>query len=602
MAAGRFSVEAVFKGIDKITAPVTRMQNRIGKFTRKAANDIKRLNKQTAFMGKSFKTALGVAGIAGGLFLMQSAMLSTIQTGIEFEQTLTNAAAKFPGEIRKGTAAFAELEKAARDIGATTEFTASQAAGGLNFLAMAGFNAEQSIAALPGVVDLATAASIDLATASDIATDSLGAFGLASKDANIQAKNLARINDVLAKTSTTANTDISQLFEAIKEGAPVATAAGQSLETFAALAGQMANAGIKGGTAGTTLKNIFVRLTTASGSAAKSLEKMGVAVSDKKGNVRDAIDIFADLEKGLDGLGTAERSAVLENIFGRIPLAGVNVLLKTGAGRLREYRTELENSTDAAAQMAAVMRDTLQGQINTLKSSAEGLSLTLFTSLAPALSAGVEKLITIVRAVDGFLKANRDVIPVVLEMAGNLLKVVAVLGAFKLAIWGVSLAMAVTPFGLVVAGLALLIAVLPVLLRNWDKVMDALRGSMRFWKEIFVKGIDKAKTAIKSFVDFIMNSPIGSILRLYIKAASIGFKGIKAVGSALGIGAPGTDAIEPDERQIVSPDERMVRRIEESSSVSKTELRIKDDTGRAEIEGNAGAGVQLTLAHSGGFS
>lgn len=602
MAAGRFSVEAVFKGIDKITAPVNRMQNRISKFTRKAANDIKRLNKQTAFMGKSFKTALGVAGIAGGLFLMQSAMLSTIQTGVEFEQTLTNAAAKFPGGIRKGTAAFRQLEDAARDVGATTEFTASQAASGLNFLAMAGFNAEQSVAALPGVVDLATAASIDLATASDIATDSLGAFGLASKDANQQAKNLSRINDVLAKTSTTANTDISQLFEAIKEGAPVATSAGQSLETFAALAGQMANAGIKAGTAGTTLKNVFVRLTTASGSAAKHLEKMGVVVADKKGNVRDAIDIFADLEKGLDGLGTAERSAILENIFGRIPLAGVNVLLKTGAVRLREYRTELENSTGAAAEMAAVMRDTLQGQINTLKSSAEGLSLTLFTALAPALTAGVEKLITIVRAVDGFLKANQAIIPVILEMVGNLFKVVAVFGVLKLAILGINLALSLNPFGLIVIALVALIAVLPVLLRNWDKVTDALKGSMRFWKDIAIKGIDFVKTKIKSLIDLIKGSPLGETLGLLAGAAGIGFKGIQAVGSALGIGGGMPEPEAPEERQIVSPEQRMARSIETSSSVSKTELTIKDETGRAELGGAPGVGTNLVLATSGGFS
>ena len=580
MAAGRFSVEAVFKGIDKISAPVTRMQNRISKFTRRAANSIKRLNKQTAILGKTFKTALGVAGIAGGLFLLQSAMVSTIQTGVEFEQTLTNAAAKFPEGIRKGSAAFRQLEEVAKQVGKTTEFTASQAAGGLNFLAMAGFNAEQSIAALPAVVDLATAASIDLATASDIATDSLGAFGLTSKNAVQQGKNLARINDVLAKTATTANTDISQLFEAIKEGAPVATAAGQSLETFAAFAGQMANAGIKGGTAGTTLKNIFVRLTTASGSAAKSLKKMGVVVADAQGNTRDAVDIFADLEKGLDGLGTAERSRVLANIFGRIPLAGVNVLLKTGSARLREYRTELEGAGGAAKEMAAVMRDTLQGRINTLKSSTEGLSLTIFAGLAPALTTGVEKLTVIVRAVDSFLTKNRETIPVILEMVGNISKVIGVLILFKLAIIAITFVMALNPFGLLLIGLTALVAVLPLLIRNFDKV----------------------KAAIKPIFDMFMSSGFGQMIKLFITAASFGFKGIKsaagAIGSALGIGGPEGS---PEEPQVVSPEERMVRRIETSSSISKTELRIKDDTGRAELEGAPGPGVGLILASSGGF-
>jgi TP901 family phage tail tape measure protein len=598
MAAGRFSVEAVFKAIDKITAPVSRMQNRIGKFTRKVGNDLKRLNKQTQFLGKSFRTALGVAGIAGGLFLMQSAMASTIQTGVEFEQTLTNAAAKFPDGIRKGTAAFKQLEDAALQVGKTTEFTASQAAGGLNFLAMAGFNAEQSVAALPAVVDLATASQVDLATASDIATDSLGAFGLATKDAGQLSKNLGRINDVLAKTVTTANTDMTQLFETIKEGAPVATSAGQSLETFAAFAGTMANAGIKGGTAGTTLKNIMVRLTTASGSAAKSLKKMGVTIQDSEGNMRDVVDIFGDLEKGLDGLGTAQRSAVLENIFGRIPLAGVNVLLKTGSSRLREYRTELENSTGAAAEMAAVMRDTLRGQINTLKSATEGLSLTLFTAFAPALTNGVEKLTEIVRAVDAFLSVNRNTIPVLMEMIGNLLKVVAVFGAVKLAIIGVNLAMAVTPFGLIVAGLSLLIALLPVLIRNWDKVKETMRAVAFFWGEVFAKGIELAKKGLQGLIKILRNTTLVRGIELFAGIAKIAFRGI---GSALGVGGPEAAPESDQEREVISPQERMVRRIETSSSISKTELRIKDETGRGELEGAPSPGVRFAIAESGTF-
>lgn len=596
MAAGRFSVEAVFKAIDKITAPVSRMQNRVGKFTRKMGNDLRRLNKQTAFFGKSFKTALGVAGIAGGLFLMQSAMLSTIQTGVEFEQTLTNASAKFPEGIRKGTEAFRQLEDAARRVGATTEFTASQAAGGLNFLAMAGFNAKQSIAALPAVVDLATASGMDLARATDIASDTLGAFNLATKDSAQLTKNLTRINDVLAKTVTTANTDMEQLFETIKLGGPVATAAGASIETFAAAAGVLANSGIKATVAGTTLKNVFVRLAAPVGKASKLLKKLGVDTKDSQGNMRDVFDIFQDLDKSLVGLGSADKLGVLEEIFGKIPLAGVNVLLSKGADGLREYRKELENSTGAAAKMAAIMRDTLGGQLKEAKSATEGLQLTIFSQLVPAFKSALAAITPFIRGVSAFMEENRFIIPVILSTIKALTLLAIVFGTVKLAIMGITFAMALNPFGLIVISLVALIALLPVLIRNWDQVAETMRGVAAFWTEVFFEGIELVKKGVLELIEILKNTTLVKGIELAVGLVKVGARGI---GAALGLG--GKEGEPPEDRQVVSPEERMVRRIETSSSVSKTELRIKDDTGRGELEGTAGPGVQLVLADSGAF-
>jgi len=602
MAAGRFSVEAVFKAIDKISAPVSRMQNRIGKFSRKARESLKRLNQQTSLLGKGFKTALGVAGIAGGLFLMQSAMRSAIVTGVQFEQTLVNAAAKFPEGIRKGTAEFKRLEDTARRIGATTEFTASQAAGGLNFLAMAGFNAEQSVSALPGIVDLATAAQIDLARASDIATDTLGAFNLTSKDSVQLTKNLARVNDVMAKTTTTANTDMEQLYEAMKEGGAIATTSGASIETFSAMAGVLANAMIKGSMAGTTMKNVFTRLAHPVGNAAKLLKKMRVATKDSNGNMRDTFDILGDLEKGLKGLGTGERLAVLTEIFGKIPLAGVNVLLATGADRLKQYRGELEGATGASKEMASVMRDTLQGRFNTLKSAAEGLGLTIFEGLKPSLEAGVTKLTEIVRATDQFIQRTKDVIPVVLEVGGNILKAIGILLALKLALIAINIVMAANPFGLIVTAIALLIAFAPTLIKNWDKVTDALKLSMIFWKDIFLGVIDKVKEGVSALIDLFKDSVFFKGLQLLGKVVGFEINTIKSIGAALGIGGPPEQTPAPQqERQMISPDQRMARTLEERRVTSEANLTITDQTGRASLSGNTGPGINLQLARSGAF-
>ena len=402
--AGRFSVEAVFKAVDRVTRPVSRMQNRVGKFTRSMSRGFNKLNRTVDKFSANVKR--GAIATAAALAITAGAMANVLGAGVEFEQTLVNAAAKFPGEIRKGTKAFKELGAAAKEVGATTEFTATQSAQALNFLAMAGFNAESSITALPGVVDLATAAQVDLATATDIATDSLGAFNLITKDTEQLGKNLARVNDVIAKTATSANTTVEDLFEAFKEGGPVATTAGASIETFSALVGELANAGIKGGRAGTTLKNMFLKLASPTAKGAKLLKTFGVETADANGDMRDIVDIIGDLNKSLDGLGTAQRTGVLEGIFGRIPIAGVNILLASGAKKLDTFRKSLEGASGASGRMAAMMRDTTRGSLNALNSAVEGVKISIFDLSKGPLKDAIDKTTDWVRANNDLIAQN----------------------------------------------------------------------------------------------------------------------------------------------------------------------------------------------------
>jgi len=593
--ANRFSVEAVFSAIDKLSAPVTRMENRVRKFARNSTASLKQLDRTTGKLGGTFSAALGAAGVAGGVAALGMAMTSVVTSAVGFEQALVNAAAKFPEGIKKGTKEFKALEEAARATGATTEFTAGESAEALNFMAMAGFNAEQSIASLPLVVDLATASNIDLARATDIASDTLGAFGLATKDPIKLTENLTRVNDVLAKTVTTANTDMEMLFETIKEGGPVATAAGASMETFAALAGKLANAGVKGSVAGTTLKNVFVRLTKPVGDAADMLDRMGVKTKDMAtGEARDVIDIFGDLTKGLDDLGSADRLAAIETVFGKIPLAGVNVLLNEGADSLRSYRAELVNSKGASKSMATTMRDTLGVSFKVAMSALDGLGLTIFENFGPAIRSGVEKVTSFVSAVDNFLKKNKETIPVILEMAAGVSKVVALFVALKIATIAWSLAMAVTPFGLVVAGLTALIAITPLLIRNWDKVTAVFKTAWAFWKNVFIKGLDaiiaKALMIVDVFKKVAKYTPAG-----------LAFAGAKKALNFFGVGGDDETATADGAPQVVSPQERIAKTIEERSTTSNATLTINDKSGRGELEDNTGPGINLALAASGGF-
>ena len=608
--AGRFSVEAVFKAIDRVTAPVNRMQNRVGQFTRGMNRGFTRLNRTVDnFAGGVKKAAIASAA---ALAISGAAMANVIGTGAEFEQTLVSAAAKFPGEIRKGTEAFTALEDAAKKTGATTEFTASQSAQALNFLAMAGFSAEASIAALPGVVDLATAAQVDLATATDVASDTLGAFGLATKDVTQLGKNLARVNDVIAKTTTTANTTVESLFETIKDGAPVATTAGASIETFAALAGELANSGIKGSRAGTTLKNMFLSLAAPGSGAAKILKRLGVSTKDSSGNMRDIVDILGDLNGSLDGLGTADRSGVLEGIFGKIPIAGVNVLLASGTTRLKEYRKELEGASGASSKMASVMRDTLQGRLNSLNSAIEGVKISIFGMTSGPLSDAVDKMTAWVRVNEQMLATNigeflagiinnfKNIVTWTVRIAKGLaafFALVAVLKSVALILTVVNLLATANPIGLmvlgIVAAIALLGALAAVVVANWEPIKQFFADLWGGVVEIF----DDSVAKILSIVDKV-KAPVVAVNDLLSGVgSSIGggvFDAVQGAKSFFGIGGDAEASTRRPAPQVVSPQDRVARSIDEQRTTSSAEVTIRDETGRAQVTGGRlGTGLQL---------
>lgn len=597
--AGRFSVEAVFKAVDRVTAPVTRMQNRVGKLTRSMGRGFDKLNRSVGEFASGVKR--GALAVTAALALSSAAMANVIGTGAEFEQTLVNAAAKFPGEIRRGTDAFEQLEAAAKKTGSTTEFTASQAASALNFLAMAGFNAESSVAALPGVVDLATAAQVDLATATDVASDSLGAFGLMTKDAAQLGTNLARVNDVIARTTTSANTTVEALFETIKDGAPVATTAGASIETFAALAGELANSGIKGSKAGTTLKNMFLSLSAPGTGAAKILKRLGVSTKDANGDMRDIVDILHDLNGSLDGLGTADRSGVLEGIFGKIPIAGVNVLLASGSDRLREYRKELEGASGASSTMASVMRDTLQGRLNSLKSAVEGVKISIFSMSSGPLADAIEKTTEWVRANEALIATNvgeflANIINNFEQIVGWIKKIaigVAAFIAFNMALKAIVLTM--TAINLLMAANPIVLAILAIiaavalLILAWEPIKAFFADLWGGVVDIF----DAATARIMGVVDKVK----GAASAIVDTISSIGGGVADFFGFGDDVAVTGGGSTGP---QVVSPQERVARSIEEQRTTSSAEVTIRDESGRAEVTGGS-LGPGLSLQPSGAF-
>ncbi len=598
--AKRFSIETVFGAVDKITAPVARMQSRVGKFTRSMERGLRRVSGATKKVGAAIKSASLVA--SGAILATGAALLDVIKTGAQFEETIVGAAAKFPGEIRKGTAAFKELSDAAKLTGKTTEFSASEAAAGLNFLAMAGFDAKSAIAALPGVVNLATAAGIELGQATDIASDSLGAFGLATKDAAQLGKNLARVNDVIAKTTTGANTNVEQMFEAIAEGAPIATAAGASVETFAALVGKLADAGIKGGKAGTTLKNVFLRLSAPVPKAAKALEKYGIVTKDADGNLRDVVDILGDMDKALGGLGTAERAEVLDKIFGKIPIAGVNVLLKTGTENINSFRKGLENAEGSSKTLADTMRDTVVGSFKSLMSSIEGVKISIFEMSSGPLKEVIDSMTEWVRAneglisskIGGFLKFLITNFSEIVSWAKKIaigLAIFATIGiilkGFILVMTAVNLVMLLNPIGLIVLGIVALIAGITAAIIWVDQFTDAFKvlgNVVDSVKGFFGFGDELPKEIKGPKVVFDKNSKIPD-MSATDKVFSDQVRGLQGGGGEEAEREREQRIAEIKAAAIITPAERITRSIQETSETNKSEVTILTPGGQAEVTG-----------------
>lgn len=397
------SVTTIFKSKDQTSEKFNRMGKNAKKFGETSSRAFKKASKSATSFGTITKGILTAGVIQKGLGLVTRGLTSVTAGFLDFDQSITAASAKFSDlnlTTKEGQKTLLALKKTAREVGATTEFSASQAAGGLDFLALAGFKTSQAMALLPGVTNLATVANIDLAQATDIASDSLGAFGLMTKNSEQLAKNFTRVQDVMAKTTATSNTNLVDLFESIKKGAPAFTAAGQSLETFTALAGEMANSGVKGSESGTQLRNVMLRLAKPTKESGDLLNKLGIRTQDAKGNFLDVIDILADFEKGLKGMGTAQKSAALATVFGARSVTGINILLKAGTKQLRSYRQMLIDSKGSAEKMALIMRSSLINRLKSLGSAALEVGFQFFDAFDEQGAGAIDKLTKFVRKID----------------------------------------------------------------------------------------------------------------------------------------------------------------------------------------------------------
>ena len=352
---------------------------------------------------------------------------AVISTGEQFTASMSEV-----GAISGASAEQLELlEQTAREYGATTKFSASESAQALKYMALAGWDTQQSIEALGSVLDLAAAGNMDLARASDIVTDYITAFGLSAKDS-------AHFADVMAYAMAHSNTNVEQLGEAYKNCAASAASMGYSVEEVTAVLMTMANAGVKGGEAGTTLNTIMTRLATDTKGCASALEEMGIKIFDENGNLKSLSEILQLVTSAFDGMNDKQQAALSKVIAGQNQYTGFQTILKGLSEKAKEtgqsfgdYSKALEECDGTSKGMAKTMSDNLSGDLKTMQSAFEELALKIYDS-------GETPLRDIVQFV------TNSVVPGIESLINNLDKIIPVIVGVTTAMTGFKLSLAIS--------------------------------------------------------------------------------------------------------------------------------------------------------------
>lgn len=513
--ATKYAIETVYKLIDNITRPLDKIGVKGKTVGRALKNEFTKTEQQLANVGTKLKSFAKGAALAGIALVGVGIGVATKQF-IDYDAAVTGATAKFK-DLDMTSVDYKDnlkaVGKVARDVAAITEFNAVDTAGALDKMAMAGLTSKQSMALLAGTTNLATAAGADLTTAVDIATDALGAFGLMTEDEKALEGNLNRLSDVMAKTTNMFNTDISGFFESAKMGAATFTSTGQSLEDFSAMVGVMASSGIKGSESGTQLRNMMLSLASPSKTAAMALDRMGIKTTDAQGNFLNIIDILAQFEKGMKGMGDAEKAAALTDIFGKRTVTGVTLLLAEGTEGLKRYSKELQNAGGTAANVAAAMRGSLANRIEVLKSALTELGFKFVDAFAAKGGKAIENLTATITNFDpasiiDFLTAAFTVISkivgvlwkiriIIISLAiawgvykvamiaavviSNIMGMVQAVQALMSAQQGMNVVQAIfnvlltaNPVGVIIVAIAALIAIIILCVKHWDEITAAM--------------------------------------------------------------------------------------------------------------------------------
>lgn len=510
-----FSLEAHLKLRDNMSQKARKATENI----RKMSDQVEKSRSKFETFGKSMSKAgkVGSAAITAPLVGLATVAVATVSSFDDSMQKV-RAISGATGED------FEKLRAQAIELGSTTAHSASQVADAQSYMALAGWDANQIMAASPGLLNLASAAQMDLASASDILTDQMAAFGM-------EADRAGEAADIFAKTQAVANTDVTQLGEALKYAGGAAANAGMDMAQTNAVLGALANQSIKGSTAGTTFVSMLNDMRKSAEDGMFAIGNMAVELYDAQGNMRDMGSVMADVEKATQGMTTAQRDAALGSVFGVEAMKGVNAMLTEGSDKYRELEGAIRDSAGYSAEAAGIMESGIGGALRNMRSAIEGFMIVLGDELKPYVEAAAAFIGSLAGRFGELDEGTRKTIVIVGALVAALMPVLVGVGAvvaiipslvagFKalaVAKAALNVTLWASPITWVIAGIVALIAIVVLLYKNWDTVKEKAgqlwRAIEKMWlnigeqtfgtwskvKKVISESMDKAGTAVSNF-------------------------------------------------------------------------------------------------------
>lgn len=525
-------ISTAIQFIDGFTKPskeVIQSMQHMGKEAIEAGRQIQSAGKTISSVGSTLTTAITVpiAGVA----------TAAVKTAADFESAMSQVAATMG--VTKGD--IGELSELAQQMGRTTAFSASEAADGINVLAMAGLNSKQIGEALGSVLDLASAGAMDMASSASYVTGAVKGFG-------DEMSNASKYADLMAKGATLASTDVESLGEAISYGAATAANYSQSAESVTLSLLRMAEQNVTGQTAATSLNRAMTDLYAPTTEAKKALDSLGVSAYNTDGSARDFNTVVDELSEALKGMSEQQANTLKNTIFTTNGMNAFNQMTASSSERVKELSKGLQEAGGSAAQQAETQLDNLNGQITLLKSAIEGAEITIGNKLLPYIKQAVSWINTAVEYINNLSDAQINNIMKWAGIAAAIGPAVMVFGKIVTAVgtaqrmfgtitktiakFGGIIGVITSPAGIVIGVLAAIAVAAVLIIKNWDQVKGFLQSVGNWFKNAFEKAGFSTEDFKNKFTS--IGNTIGSIAGIFKKKFAGGIsEGAAAAGRAL---------------------------------------------------------------------
>lgn len=471
------------------------------------------------------KTGQALADNGGTIAATGAAMVAPLALPVNTAMDFEAAMSKVKAITNSTDADMARLTQTARDLGASTQYSASEAAAAMSYLGMAGWKTEQIIAGMPGLLDLAAASGEDLARVADIVSDDLTAF-------KMPAEQAAHMADVMAAASTNANTNVSMMGETFKYAGAIAGSLGYSLEDVAAAAGLMANAGIKSEMAGTALRSIMTRMIKPPKEAAAALDQLGVSATNADGAVKPFREQMIALRNAMKGLTEAQKAEMANSIAGQEAMSGFLAVVNASDEDFAKMTNAVDNSNGASKKMANTMNNNAKGAMKEFKSSVEEVDIIVGGAFLKAITKATKAVTKFVKAFGEFAKEHPQLVGGIMAAIAVIGGLLVVLGGVGLAISGISTAFgALAPIFTAVGSvlsvglapiLAILVAIASVIYfvgENWETVVSWFQPGI----DSMMGGIAQLQSAWENLQPFIAAiTPLLQAIATVIGGAIVG--------------------------------------------------------------------------------